>query len=144
MEGNWKHRTINQAGIDINEPRFVTYVRSTSENAIYGDVGQVSKVLKQDDRSGFLLMLEVFFSTGRPATSVLVGKYVPERRTIEWYSGNANGPRKLIWILDGDNRIITEMDADWVKQRRMELAKSSIPRDLPTGPDPIYVMERIK
>jgi hypothetical protein len=144
MEGSWKFRTIDQAGTDINNPNVITYVRSTSGSAIYGDLDQVSKVLKQDKRSGLLLMLEVFFSTGKPVTSVLIGKYDSEKRWIEWYVGNADGPRKLIWKIQGDNKIITEMDAVWVKERRQELEKSLIPRDLPTKPDRVYVMERIK
>lgn len=143
LEGSWRSRTIDNFGKDINDPRFVKYVRSTSEGALYGDVGQASRVIKKDAQTGLLLMVEVIFSKGKPMTSSLIGKYDSNRQWIEWYVGNVKGARKLIWRLESENRFAIEMDADWVKERRKELEKSLIPRDHSSGPDLVYVMERI-
>jgi hypothetical protein len=143
LEGSWRYRTIDINGNDVNEPRVVKYIRSTSKDALYGDVGQASIVYKWDARTDSLLMVELVCFLGKPTISVLVGNYDPEKKRIEWRVGDKSGARKHIWKLEGRNKIISEMDADWVRDRRKELEKSPIPRDAPTGPELIYIMERI-
>jgi len=137
LEGTWECRTLDSDQNNLHKPNIVTYIRGTSPDSLYGDVGEVSVVYKRHVRSGKIIRMDLYPVPSRIKVIMLIGAYDAEKNCMNW---RTDGKMTHVWKFRGKDQIEIEVLAP---KTDPDAAESRIPDDDITNKDRRYIWRKL-